>query len=63
MTDWTELGGWITFALALSAFIFSALCYKMLLAIYRHVMKFDPSYRQVIDKIHEDIHKEIAHVE
>lgn len=63
MTEWEATGGWVTFALALSAFVFSALCYRMLLAIYHHVMKFDPSYRQVIKTIHDDIHKEITHGE
>lgn len=55
MNEWNEMGGWITFAMALSAFIFSVLSYRMLLAIYRHVMKFDPSYRAMIDQIRREM--------
>lgn len=55
MTDWTELGGWLTFSLALSAFIFSVLCFRMILAIHRHIMKFDPTYRAMIDELRREI--------
>lgn len=56
MMDWNLLGGWVTFALVIVALIFSALCYRMIVAILRHVLKFDPeSHRRIYeDRRNED---------
>ena len=50
-----ELGSWLTFALALSAFIFSILCYRMLKQILHHVLKFNPDYQNQIKDLHDEI--------
>jgi len=51
-----ELGSWIMLAMASAALIFSVACFRMILTILRHVLKFNPGYIQSrIEEIHEEV--------